>query len=233
MGRMLVLMALIAGCGEAADKGWSIEERGTPDREQMPSPNPDPEPQPTPTPRPDPIPEPEPDPTPIPVNPGPVTASGATTCETRPRVSPGDEWYVYDVRDAVGEYARACPLELVDDAFYFQLDMEGWNAVRLDVRAADPSVYIQPSIQVLNDGIARYYPSCTDDRAINAGEAFVSCEAYVDGIGENGPITLRVERPLEFGDDNETAKLLVVLSHYGQCATEDDCRMILTVTGED
>ena len=191
-------------------------------------PTPDPTPTPDPVPTPEPRPEPEPDPV---VDPGPTNVRNASDCDSRSAVTPGDEWYIYDAREATGEYSRVCAQTPVDNVVFFQLDMEGWSAVEVTVRPADPNVFMRPSIQAINDGIARYYPMCQDWRAIDAGEAFVSCETFVDGTAGDGAVSLWIDRPADFEDDLESARLLLVVSHYGQCE-EGDCRMIMTVTGQ-
>lgn len=159
---------------------------------------------------------------------------GGVVCEERTLVTPGDQWFVYDLtKTQVGtEYTRVCPLEMVEAPVFFELQWESYPALQINVRSEDPDLYVSTSIQVVDDQIARHYPSCSDPLTLEA-RGFDACLGYTDGIGRGNTVSLVVSRPEDLDGFSTNTTTLLVLSHYGVfdglCDGTRSCRMIMDV----
>lgn len=238
-GWMTAAVVGILGCSDAVEKsGWEFEDPRIVQGADTTEPSeagdePGRQPQPDPVDVPDRV-EPQPDPAQQP-NPNldpDDAASIAQACGNATTIVAGDEWWRYDLRDAVPQYERVCPLELVDDVVFFRLDFENYPRLRINVRPADPEIFVSPSVQLVDDGIARYYPMCESPESLTPE----ACLFFEDGVGRGNALSVLVERP-EILDTRELEPATVVLaiSHYGvweeTCANRD-CTMIVDVVPE-
>jgi len=154
-----------------------------------------------------------------------------SSCEQRLRITHGQS-HIWDVRGGWDTSYNPCHIIERHDAFYFHLEFPP-NVTRLSVTVlpVDQTSGILPSIQVVEDMIAQYYPQCgRSDFAVENGECIATDDAYFRG-GLNTAEVI-VERPPGFTDDPRASYLLIVNSG-GWSVPSGDARMEIRVQALD